>query len=100
MSEPTWNHNQPIVRFLRRWIPICIPQVTRTGGYNNRTTETGGFSAHSEGRAIDIYLDAFNESERLTGDALAQMFVDRAADLGVDPVIWNRRIWSADQAAQ
>jgi hypothetical protein len=99
MSQPNWHHNQPIVSFLRRWIPICLPQVRTVGGYAGRTTETGGFSAHSEGRAVDVHLNAFDESERLTGDALAQMFVDRATDLGVDHVIWNRRIWSAAHAA-
>jgi hypothetical protein len=97
---PNWDGNQPIVKFLKRWIPICIPQVTVVGGFNRRPTETGGFSAHSEGRAADIHLDAFDPIHLQIGDALVQMFIDYATDLGVDHIIWNREIWSADRAQE
>jgi hypothetical protein len=94
-----WNSDQPIVRFIKRWLPVCLPRVHRIGGYVNRATETGAFSFHSEGRAVDIYVLASDSEELRIGDALFDRFIQYAADLGVDHVIWNRHIWSADQAA-
>jgi len=93
-----WQRNQPIIVFLKRWIPVCIPQITRIEGYVSRTTETGAFSFHSEGRAADIYLNAFDPVHLQIGDALVQKFIDYATDLRIDHIIWNRQIWSAAHA--
>ena len=92
-----WNRNQPIIRYLRIWLPRMFPQITRIGGYVNRTTRGGSFSAHSEGRAADIYLDANNSDELAIGNGLFEMFSQRASLLGVDHVIWNQQIWSAQR---
>lgn len=92
-----WNRNQPIVKYLREWLPVMFPLITRVGGYNNRTTRFGTFSAHSEGRAADIYLNAFVAAEREIGDGLFKLFRRYASELGVDHVIWNTRIWSLDK---
>ena len=90
-----WNRNQPIIHYLRTWLPRAFPQITRIGGYNNRSTAGGSFSAHSEGRAADIYLDANDAEELRIGNGLFGMFRTRGTELGVDHVIWNRQIWSA-----
>lgn len=97
MANPRFNHDQPIVRFLRRWLPATLPLIHHVGGYANRTTETGAFSFHSEGRAADIHLRAANPTEQRVGDSLFQLFIDHAQDFGVDHVIWNRQIWSSDR---
>lgn len=88
------------MKFLNRWIPVCIPQITSVGGYANRNTEVGAFSAHSEGRAADIFLNAFDPVHLQIGDALVLMFIDYAADLGIDHIIWNRQVWSTDHAQE
>ena len=89
-----WRRNQPIILHLRRWVPQAFPEVRRIGGYNNRRTRRGGFSAHSEGRAADIHLFANVPIEKRIGDGLFQMFQDYQQELGVDHVIWDRQIWS------
>ncbi len=92
-----WNRNQPIVKYLRVWLPRTFPLITRVGGYLDRERRKGGFSMHSEGRAADIYLNAFVPAEREIGDGLFTMFRRYAKELGLDHVIWNTRIWSVDK---
>ena len=98
------NQDQPIVTFLKRWVPTIFPVVPQNhppgrgvGGYVPRTTAMGTFSFHSEGRAADIYLSAGEPTQLQVGDGLFAMFIRWHALLGVDHVIWNRQIWSEDQ---
>jgi len=67
------------------------------GGYNNRKTKKGGPSAHAEGRAADIYVDASNGFLKSFGDALFTKITAHADELGVDHVIWNHQIWSTEK---
>lgn len=53
-----------------------------------------------EARAVDIHLDAQDPEQLRVGDALMRMFIDHATELGVDHVIWNRRIWYAGRAGE
>lgn len=96
-----WNRNQPIVKFLRRWIPTVFPIIHRQkpegrgiGGYENKLTEFGNLSDHAEGRAADIYLIAKDVTQKKIGDGLFEIFKDRHLELGVSQVIWNRQIWT------
>jgi hypothetical protein len=96
-----WNQDQPIVKYLKTWIPKYFPIVPinhpagdGVGGYVPRKTRSGGFSAHSQGRAADIYLDASDPEQLALGNALFGMFRTSAALLGTDHIIWNRGIWS------
>lgn len=91
----SWRRNQPMVKYLKRWLPRMFPLIKKVGGYANRTTARGSFSAHSEGRAADIYLRANIPEQKALGDALFKMFRERSRELGVHHVIWNRQIWSA-----
>ena len=43
---------------------------------------------------MDIGLSASKPTEKTIGDGLFQAFIDVAAEMGVEEVIWNRRIWS------
>jgi len=70
------------------------------GIYNRRNiagTQTP--SLHSEGRALDIGLNIHNQTEKAIGDGLFQIFVDLAARLQLQEVIWNRQIWSTGSPA-
>jgi len=107
MARINWNTNQPIIHHLRDVLPDVFPVLT-TPGHGQSPTGIGGYvhrtirgstrmSDHAEGRAADIYLDAFDAGERRLGDALYKMFVNNANDLGVDYVIWNMRIWSQEK---
>lgn len=104
-----WHKDQPIIHQLRIDLVENFPFFAELkygkhwsgiGAYVNRTTKAGGFSAHSEGRAADIYLfaDKPNRShEKLLGDGLAGMFFGNMAALGVDHIMWNRQIWSVEK---
>jgi hypothetical protein len=96
-----WNQDQPIVKYLRRWVPAIFPVIHQNhppgrgvGGYVARATAMGTPSAHAEGRAADIYLDANDVTQRQIGDGLFELFKTWHMELGVDNVIWNRQIWS------
>jgi len=73
--------------------------IWKIGGKVDRTTWGGGFSAHSQGRACDIYLDANDPLDKKLGDILFKMFHVQSTYLKVDHVIWNGQIWSTTNAA-
>ena len=80
-----------IMEALSKQFPYTIWKL---GGKVPRTTRTGGYSAHSTGRAIDIYLEASDLIDKNLGDLLFAMFHQNATALKVDHEIWNRQIWS------
>ncbi|MEZ5063704.1 MAG: hypothetical protein R3B81_03165 [bacterium] len=101
-----WKQDQPILLLLRVALVEQFPFLTRLGysthwsgigGFVDRTTRSGGPSAHAEGRAADIYLSAFEPYEKMLGDGLLRLFGSNLTPLGVDHVIWNRQIWSAEK---
>lgn len=67
--------------------------------YNPRSTEAGEVSRHSEGRAIDYYLSAKNDSERARGDNIMKSLTANKAELarrlGVQQILWNHQAWDA-----
>jgi hypothetical protein len=104
LSKVNWNKTQPLILFMREQIPTYFPIIAQkhpggrgVGGYVERTTKTGSFSFHSEGRAADIYLNAFDADQLQIGDALRDGFIRYYQSLGVDHVIWNTKIWSVDK---
>ncbi len=81
--------------------------VGRDGGIT-RACNISARSEHQEGRAWDWMLDANNPSQRAVGDDFTLWLTGtdgtgeaagNARRLGVMYVIWNRRIWSASDAA-
>jgi len=54
-------------------------------------------SLHSEGRALDIGLNAFDPYEVVIGDRLFQIFWDLGQTMQLEEVIWRRQIWSSRQ---
>lgn len=118
-TMPTnWNKDQPATGFIRQLVYQYFPAVSihrdveltlepharkvvrnhpmkGVGGYKQRTTEHGGFSLHSEGRAADIYVIVKNAYLKKFGDELFWRFVTFAQALGLEEVIWNRQEWMA-----
>jgi hypothetical protein len=89
------DNSQPHVVFIMETLSKQFPYtIWKIGGYNNRSTSDGSVSAHSSGRACDIYLDAFDPIDKQLGDLLFEMFHANAVVLKVDHVIWDQHIWS------
>lgn len=97
------HKNQPIILFLRQWMPVHFPLLqsrhargriheSGVGGYNNRP----GGGAHIEGRAADIFVNAFREDEKPIGDGLFKIFSHHAHELGVETVTWHLHIWNRE----
>jgi hypothetical protein len=73
--------------------------------YNCRPIRGGtSLSLHAEGRAVDYYVNANDPQELQVGDQIVRWLLDPddagnshavARRLGVQEVIWNRRIWTA-----
>jgi hypothetical protein len=74
---------------MARW-----PALTDAGIYNCRKVVGGtGLSLHAEGRAWDAGTPGAEGIE--AGHALAAWAVANAEQLGVQEVIWQRRIWTS-----
>jgi hypothetical protein len=87
--------SRPHVVFIMETLAKTFPNVIwKIGGKVNRTTWGGGFSAHSQGRACDIYLDANDRLDKKLGDILFKTFYVYSAYLKVDHTIWDGQIWS------
>lgn len=63
-------------------------------GYNPRyVAGTRSWSAHAGGRALDIRVNAFIESEREYGDWVVKWLSDNHEIVGTQMIIWNGRVW-------
>jgi flagellar protein FlgJ len=90
-----WRRAQPLPAALARYLKVNFLQISATGIYNDRNIAgTNKKSAHAEGRALDIHLNANHPDEKLIGDNLYRIFMEVAYQTGIDNVIWNRTIWS------
>lgn len=90
-----WNGPQPAPRHLAKRLRVNFPEITQTGIYNDRNVAgTQKKSAHAEGRALDIHLNAANPEHLTLGNQLFLAITRKASLIGVDNIIWNREIWS------
>jgi hypothetical protein len=98
MADPkptNWAQNQPAPTHAIRMIHANFPQVKNLGIYVPRTIKgTTTPSAHAEGRALDIGLNALKPEEKVVGDAIFHGLIRAAHKSGIDNVIWNHEIWS------
>jgi hypothetical protein len=98
MADPNkidWSHNQPAPTHAIRMIHANFPQVKNLGIYVCRNIKgTTTKSAHAEGRALDIGLNAHRPAEMVVGDAIFHALIRAAHKSGIDNVIWNHQIWS------
>jgi hypothetical protein len=102
-----WNQEQPAPKELRQLLKNVFPEIKLKvpdgkgglmGNYQifvvRKIAGTANASDHSEGRAMDIFLEANQViSERMTADYLFRVFTESAEDMGISYVIWNREIW-------
>lgn len=101
-STPT-RGPQPGAIALRDWVLANYPDLTSLGIYNNRPVRGGAsLSTHAEGRAIDIGTPsetAPTETARATGRVLAALLIEHHAALGVQQIIFDRRLWRNTRAS-
>lgn len=89
--------SKPHVAHIMKTLSKTFPNVIwKIGGKVDRTTWGGGPSAHAQGRACDIYLDAGDPLDKRLGDLLFQMFDRHGYNFKVDHVIWASQIWSQE----
>lgn len=79
-------------------IKTYSPPVTSVGGYSCRkNTADDSISVHGLGRALDIMIDGTTPKGLEVGDRIRNYMINNSTQLGIQRVIWNRHIWSADQ---
>lgn len=100
---------KPIIPYVRYWVAAIFPTIPenspRSGSKHKgvvgdpevagRVSRPSDLHPPPDGRAADIYLNAFDARQRRIGDALSRTFVQWAAPLGVEHVIWNTQNASA-----
>ena len=90
----------PGARALMDWFLDTYPAGRNDGIYNCRPMRGGTlFSIHAEGRAVDLGTP-LTGGPPAWGTDLARQLVDNSAELGVQCVIWDRRIWSGARPAE
>src|SRR5690606_5087316 len=83
---------QPGLLALRDALEELWPQQSDWGIYNYRPVRGGSsLSHHAEGRAYDVGVGG----NKALGDAICNVLLKNAFELGLDHVIWYRRKWSA-----
>jgi hypothetical protein len=84
---------------LRRTINSKFSGVNASYPYNCRpnTANPNITSTHGMGRAIDVMISTVgSKANRKVGDPVASYLVKNARSLGVQTVIWDRTLWSAN----
>jgi hypothetical protein len=93
-----WDGSKPHVKFIMKTLAEQFPySIWKIGGQKDRKTRKGAMSFHKTGRAADIYLDAHDPLDAKLGQLLFEMFMEEAESLKVHHVIFNRKIWSAEE---
>ena len=103
---PNWDQEQPAPKALRQILKVTFPEIKLNVPdgkgkmmvnyqiYVVRTVAgSTNASDHSEGRAMDVYLEASDQNEKKIADYLYEVFIRYADDLGIYYAIWNREIW-------
>jgi hypothetical protein len=72
------------------------------GGFSPEGVTSGHMpgSTHYDGRAVDVFVRPISEANRRTGWALAHFLVAHAAELDVQHVIFDGRIWSSGRSSE
>lgn len=83
----------PGARALMDWALTSHERATDLGIYNPRRIRGGrGWSVHAEGRAVDVGFPVVKDGHP-EGHRLVRTLVDHHKQLGVQQVIWARRVW-------
>jgi hypothetical protein len=82
------------VKYIMHELATKVPRIRGIGGRVNRATRTGGVSAHADGRAMDIYLNAKEDIELRLANKLCEFFQIHSIPLKIKYYIWNGCDWS------
>jgi hypothetical protein len=94
-AEKAAKGPQPGAKALMTWALARYPAGTNLGIYNVRTQRGNKLlSMHAEGRAIDVGFPVERPNGHPDGWRLAHELVEHHEALGVQAVIFARRIWS------
>lgn len=86
----------PGARALAKWCKDDFGHGYSMGIFNCRPVRGGSTtSTHGEGRALDWGFELVDGKPNPLGTKLVHMLRVRAKELGIQCIIWNRRIWSA-----
>lgn len=81
---------------LKDWCVKYYPPARNGGIFNCRTVRgSAAPSIHGEGRAIDVMFPVINNTAHAEGQQLFEHLAKNASALGLQAIIWNRRIYSA-----
>ena len=87
---------QPGAVALLNWLARQWPHGWSGGIYNCRPVRgRQSMSIHAEGRAVDFMLPVHQGKAHESGDDIVRTLGARGRELGVQAIIWDRRIWSA-----
>jgi hypothetical protein len=86
--------SKPHVKYIMHELATKIPRIKKMGGKVNRTTRIGTPSAHADGRAIDIYLNAGDVDDLALADKLCELFEKHSIPLKISYYVWNGCDWS------
>jgi len=79
---------------LFRIVHTLYPKTGTFGIYNPRLTRDGDkVSIHTEGRAWDCKCSA--RKQKATGDKIFNLLIEKSEPLGIEKIIWDRKVWSA-----
>jgi len=90
---------------LRAYIERRWPRGEDWGVYNCRSTSSGGWSEHAEGRAYDHGLDKANADDRAAAENLIANLTKAdsngnrnaiARRFGIEQIIWDCKIWTSN----
>ncbi len=82
---------------LFRVITEKFKNVGTFGIYCPRLTRNGDkVSIHTEGRAWDCKCNANIARSKATGDKIFALLIEKKEPLGIEKIIWNRKIWAND----
>lgn len=99
-AEPPTGGPRPGAIALMNWALGEYDTATNLGIYNPRRVRGGrSWSVHASGRAIDIGFP-YTVGGTPQGHACAQLLVDHSAELGIQQVIYSKRIWRNTIAAR
>lgn len=86
----------PGARALMKFLTETVPGAKSMGIYNCRPVRGGSArSVHSEGRALDVGMPMDGGHGSAAGHTLVQLLRPVADKLGIQAIIYDRKIWSA-----
>lgn len=87
-----WNKPQPAPTIVWDLVHNYFQQTRFIG-----IMREPGHQDHSEGRALDIGLNAFNSEDRWLAYELIRIFREVGGEVGWSYLIWNKQIWYNDK---